>query len=149
MTPRVAGAADEAAPARPPRSSRDSFLAFVAALSGVYDIGVGAALLLARPQLERVFGIPAPVPPIHSDLNAIFLLAVGIGYVLPWRDPVGYRGYMWVMGPFLKGGGALAFILDYAFRHSPAMFLLFAASDGSLALLTLIALLAAARPRTS
>ncbi len=67
--------------------------------------------------------------------------------MLPWRDPVGYRGYLWVMGPLLKGGGALAFILDYVFRHSPAMFLLFAASDGTLAVVTLWALLATRRPR--
>ena len=45
------------------------------------------------------------------------------------------------MGPMLKGAGAIAFLLDYAFRGSPASFLLFAASDGALALLTLWALL--------
>jgi hypothetical protein len=48
---------------------------------------------------------------------------------------------MWVMGPFLKGAGAAAFILDYFYRGSPASFLLFAASDGTLALVTLFALL--------
>ena len=56
---------------------------------------------------------------------------------MPWRDPARHRGYMWVMGPLLKGAGAAAFLLDYAFRGSPASFLLFAASDGTLALLTL------------
>ena len=71
----------------------------------------------------------------------IFLIAVGAGYYLPWRDPARYRGYLWIMGPLLKGAGALAFLLDYAFRGSPASFLLFAASDGALALLTLWALL--------
>jgi predicted ATP-grasp superfamily ATP-dependent carboligase len=45
------------------------------------------------------------------------------------------------MGPLLKGGGAFAFLLDYAFRHSPASFLLFAASDGVLAAITLWLLL--------
>ena len=47
---------------------------------------------------------------------------------------------MWVMGPFLKGAGAIAFLLDYLLRGSPASFLLFAASDGALALVTLWAL---------
>jgi hypothetical protein len=47
---------------------------------------------------------------------------------------------MWVMGPGLKGGGAAAFVLDYLLRNSPRSFLLFAASDGALALLTLAAL---------
>ena len=50
------------------------------------------------------------------------------------------------MGPMLKGAGAIAFLLDYAFRGSPASFLLFAASDGALALLTLWALLSQSRP---
>jgi hypothetical protein len=47
---------------------------------------------------------------------------------------------MWVMGPLLKGAGAALFIIDYLLRGSPASFLLFAASDGALALLTLYAL---------
>ena len=44
------------------------------------------------------------------------------------------------MGPGLKGAGAVAFLADYFVRHSPASFLLFAASDGILAVLTLAAL---------
>jgi len=45
------------------------------------------------------------------------------------------------MGVALKGAGAAAFLLDYFVRaRSPASFLLFAASDGTLALLTVIAL---------
>ena len=45
------------------------------------------------------------------------------------------------MGPILKGAGAAAFTLDYLLRGSPKSFLLFAASDGALAALTLYALL--------
>jgi hypothetical protein len=71
----------------------------------------------------------------------MFLVAVAAGYLLPFRDPRAYRGYMWVMGPLLKGGGALIFVLDYLFRGSPQAFLLFAASDGALALVTLWALM--------
>ena len=40
-----------------------------------------------------------------------------------------------------KGAGAAAFLLDYAFRGSPASFLLFAGSDGLLALVTLVVLM--------
>ena len=123
-------------------------LSTVAAISGVYDILIGLSLLLAREQLTAVFGVPRPQPPIHADLNAIFLLAVGLGYLLPWRDPQRYRGYLWVMGPWLKGAGAFAIVLDYALRHSPASFLVFAASDGTLALVTLWALLSSASTST-
>jgi len=48
--------------------------------------------------------------------------------------------YLWVMGPLLKGAGALAFILDHFMRGSPRSFLLFAASYGALALWTFWAL---------
>jgi hypothetical protein len=113
----------------------------VAAISGLYDTVVGALLLFASAWLARVFGVPPASPPIFSDLNAIFLLSIGIGYYLPFSDPVRYRGYLWVMGPVLKGAGALIFILDYLLRGSPRSFLLFAASDGTLALVTLYALL--------
>ena len=92
--------------------------------------------------LASLFGVPPASPRIFSDLNGLFLLAVGLGYYFPWRDPVRYRGYMWVMGPLLKGAGALTFILDYVMRGSPRSFLLFAASDLTLALLTLVALCA-------
>lgn len=116
-------------------------LATIAAISGVYDVSVGVAMLLLRGQMAAWFGVALPVPPIHADLNGVFLLAVGIGYLLPYRDPLAHRGYLWVMGPFLKGLGAMVFIADYFVRHSPASFLLFAASDGTLALLTLWALM--------
>jgi hypothetical protein len=112
----------------------------IAAISGLYDFLVGAFLLLAAGRMAALFAVPPANPPIFSDLNAIFLMAVGIGYALPWHDPERYRGYLWVMGPVLKGAGAAAFLLDYFFRGSPRSFLLFAASDGVLALVTLLAL---------
>jgi hypothetical protein len=97
----------------------------------------------------QLFGVPPPQPPIHADLNGIFLLAVAAGYLIPYREPqsAGGRAYLWVMGPLLKGGGAVAFLLDYALRQSPASFLLFAASDGTLAALTLWALLTSSAAR--
>jgi hypothetical protein len=121
-------------------------VASVAAISGLYDFVVGAFLLFAGDTLASVFGVPPASPPIFSDLNGLFLVTIGIGYYLPWREPERYRAYMWVMGPLLKGAGAAAFLLDYFLRGSPASFLLFAASDGTLALLTLYALLG--RPRS-
>lgn len=115
-------------------------LSILAAVSGLYDIVVGAFLLFGADRLAALFGVPPANPRIFSDLNALFLIAVGAGYYLPWRDPVRYRGYLWVMGPLLKGAGAALFIFDYVYRGSPTSFLLFAASDGALALATSIAL---------
>jgi hypothetical protein len=116
-------------------------LSRIAAISGLYDGIVGALLLSAPAWLAATFGVPPASPRIFSDLNGLFLLAVGAGYYLPWRQPDKYRSYLWVMGPCLKGAGAALFVLDYALRDSPRSFLLFAASDGVLAALTLYALL--------
>ena len=96
-------------------------LSFVAGISGLYDLIVGAFLLLAADSLASLFGVPAANPRIFSDLNGLFLIAVGAGYYLPFKDPVRYRGYLWVMGPLLKGAGAAAFVLDYVFRGSPVL----------------------------
>ena len=82
------------------------------------------------------------MPEIHAKLNGLFLLAVGAGYWLPYRDPTRHRAYLWLMGPMLKGAGAAVFLADYYINNSPASFLLFAASDGALALWTLAALMA-------
>jgi len=124
-----------------PASGRDRLLSAIAGISGVYDILLGLAMLAGREALATLFAVPAPQPPIHADLNGLFLLAVGLGYAMPWRDPQRYRGYLWVMGPVLKGVGAAAFVLDHFLRGSPAAYLAFAATDGTLALITLLALL--------
>ena len=114
----------------------------IAAVSGIYDALVGVTMLAGRPLLSRLFAVALPQPPIHADLNGIFLLAVAAGYLIPYREPdsAGGRAYLWTMGPLLKGAGALTFIVDYYVRHSPPAFLLFAVSDGTLALVTLWAL---------
>lgn len=112
----------------------------VAAVSGLYDVALGAVMLAGRGLLTALFDAPAPTPPIHADLNGLFLLAVGLGYVLPFRSPDRYRGYLWVMGPFLKGFGCLAFVADHVLRHSPPAYLAFAAADGALAVATFWAL---------
>lgn len=117
-------------------------LRLIALVSGIYDILVGVSLTAGRPLLMSLFQLPAPVPPIHADLNALFVTTVGIGYWWPYRDPVRFRWYLWLMGPVLKGAGAAVFVLDALLRGSPRSFLLFALCDGALALWTLYALMA-------
>lgn len=112
----------------------------VAGVSLVYDLSVGVTLLAAPGSLASVFGARLPDPILFVKLNAIFLIAVGLGYLQPLRDPDAHRAYLWIFGVLLKGAGATVFIVDYYTAGSPASFLLFAASDGLLALATLIAL---------
>ncbi len=121
----------------------------VSALSAAYDILLGLSLLLLRAQLTAWFGVLAPSPAIHADLNGLFAVAIGLGYLLPLADPRRYRGYLWVMGPGLKGVGALWFVADHLLRASPAAYLLFAAADGALAAATLAALLATRGSRSA
>jgi hypothetical protein len=113
----------------------------VSLVSGLYDFVVGAVLLFGTNWFAATFGVAPPVPVIHAKLNAIFLLCIGIGYWLPYQDPARYRAYLWIMGPLLKGMGAAAFLIDYFVNDSPRSFLLFAASDGVLAVWTLAALM--------
>jgi hypothetical protein len=127
------------------RTSTLRRLTVVAAVSGIYDVALGLGLFFGRSALQATFTLPAPIPPIQADLNALFAIAIGVGYVLPYRDPEAYRGYLWVMGPFLKGVGSAAFLADHLARHSPTAFLLFSATDGALALVTLWALLSTRR----
>ena len=112
---------------------------WVAAVSLIYDAFAGVMMTAGRSLFSRLFDLPVPVPPIYAELNGVFLLAVAAGYTIPYRHPESPAGrtYLWVMGPFLKGAGALTFVLDYARRRGPASLLLFAATDAALAVLTL------------
>ena len=58
-----------------------SFVRWVAAVSGMYDIAVGLCLLLAADRFAALFGVAPARPPIFADLNGLFLLAVGVGKV--------------------------------------------------------------------
>ena len=116
-------------------------LSIVAGISLVYDVSVGLVLLASPGSLASWFGARLPDPILFVRLNAIFLIAVGLGYLQPLRNPEAHRAYLWIFGPLLKGGGATIFLADYFGGGSPASFLTFAASDGALALATLLALL--------
>jgi len=116
-------------------------LSVVAGVSLVYDTSVGLVLLAAPGSLASWFGVPLPNPIVFVRLNAIFLIAIGLGYIQPLRNPDGHRAYLWIFGVLLKAAGAAVFLASYAAGDSPSSFLIFAASDGSLALVTLVALL--------
>ena len=109
----------------------------LALASGAYDLLLGLPMLLAAPQAARLFGAPPPVPIVNAWLNGVFALALALGCFWAARDLPARRGYLWVSGVFAKGLGALVFLVDHFLNGSPPAFLLFAATDGALALLTL------------
>jgi hypothetical protein len=109
-------------------------------ISGVYDLLLALPLLLVAPQLAALFGAPAPAPLVNAQLNGVFTLSLAVGYFWAARDVEARRGYLWVAGVLAKGLGAALFVADHFREGSPAAFLLFAATDGTLALLTLVLL---------
>ncbi len=109
----------------------------LALLSGIYDLALALPLLLAPGWVAALAGAPAPVPVINAQLNGLFTLTLAAGYFWAAQAVEERRGYLWVAGVLAKAGGALLFILDQWLRVSPRSFLLFAVSDGCLALLTL------------
>lgn len=116
----------------------------VVVVSGIYDVLLGGALLFALEEVRQLFGTEPPRFPVHANLNGLFALAVGLGYFAILKNLEANRWYIWIMGPVLKGGGALLFVLDFLLRDSPPLFLVFAATDGVLAAVTTVALVATA-----
>ena len=112
----------------------------LALVSGVYDLLLALPMLLAAPFLARLFGAPEPVPLLNAQLNGVFTLTLAAGYFWAAKDVLARRGYFWVAGVLAKGLGASLFVADHFLRGSPSSFLLFAATDGALALVTLAAL---------
>jgi hypothetical protein len=109
----------------------------LALLCGVYDLVLGLPMLLAAPLVARLFGAPEPVPIVNAWLNGVFTLALALGYFWAARDVGARRGYFWAAGVFAKGLGAAVFVVDHFLNGSPPAFLVFAATDGTLALVTL------------
>ena len=118
----------------------------LALVSAVYDLLLALPLLLAPTAVAQLFGAPEPRPVVNAQLNGMFTLTLAAGYFWAARDAEARRGYLWVAGVLAKGLGAALFILDYLLRGSPAAFLLFAATDGTLALVTLALLVKKGAP---
>jgi hypothetical protein len=112
----------------------------LAAVSGLYDLALAAAMLLFARPLASMMGSPPPVPLINAQLNGVFTLALGAGYFWAAADVEARRGYLWIAGVLAKGLGAALFVFDHVQQGSPTTFLLFALTDGSLAVLTAILL---------
>lgn len=113
----------------------------VARISLVYDVALGVALLAAADWVAGLFGMPVPEPRLFVAICGLLLLCVGLGYLPATRHPDRHTAYLWVFGPLLKGCGACIFIMDVFVHGAPQSYLLFAATDGTLAALTLLALL--------
>src|SRR5713101_436473 len=117
----------------------------LALVSGVYDLALAVPMLLFAPAVAVMMGAPPPVPVVNAQLNGVFTLTLAAGYFWAAADIETRRGYLWIAGVLAKGLGAVLFVADHVLRHSPASFLVFVATDGTLAVLTLVLLLRAER----
>jgi len=111
-------------------------LSVIAGISLGYDLTIGLALLAMADRFASLFGVAVPEPRLFVTLTGLCLVCIGLGYLQPMRDPERYRGYLWIFGPALKGAGAIVFIWYFAYGRAPASYLLFAATDGALAVVT-------------
>jgi hypothetical protein len=112
----------------------------LALVSGIYDLLIAIPMLLAPAATAHLFGAPPPVPVLNAQLNGAFALSLAVGYFWAAGDVRSRRGFLWVAGVLAKGLGAALFVADHFSHGSPAAFLLFAVTDGSLAALTLFLL---------
>lgn len=118
----------------------------LAVLGGIYDLALSLPMLLAPELTASWFGAPRPVPVLNAQLNGLFTLTLALGYFWCAQDVEKRRGYLWVAGVFVKLTGAALFIGDHFLRGSPTSFLLFAATDGSIGMVTLAALMWTSKP---
>ena len=121
----------------------------LALIGGVYDLALSIPMLMAPEFTARLFGAPPPVPVLNAQLNGLFTLTLALGYFWCAQDVDARRGYLWVAGVFVKVAGAALFIGDHFLRGSPTSFLLFAATDGSIGLVTLYALMKVSTPSSA
>ena len=112
----------------------------VVLMSMIYDLLLGAVLLGAPDAAARALGVLPISPPLFANLTGLFALSAGLCYGFPLKYPARWKSLLWILGPVLKGGGALLFLADHFLRRSPPVFLLFCVIDGALALWTYIAL---------
>lgn len=119
----------------------------LALVSAVYDLALALPLLVAAPLVARLMGAPEPQPVINAQLNGLFTLTLGVGYLWAAADVEARRGYLWVAGVLAKGLGCVLFVADHLLRQSPSTYLLFAFTDGTLAIVTLALLLKSRRVR--
>ena len=113
----------------------------LAHVSAAYDFALGLPILVAAPAVARLMGAPEPQPLVNAQLNGLFTVTLALGYLWAARDVEARRGYLWIAGVAAKAAGAVLFVVDHFTAGSPATFLLFAATDGTLALVTLALLL--------
>lgn len=125
-----------------PRWIRSLFI--VAAL---YDLVLGAAYLVLYPTLYARFGVALPNHPGYVQLNALFVVIMGIGFWMVANAPVRNRDLI-ALGMLFKAAYAGIVFFYWARGMMPAMWLIWAVCDTLFLLAFLLALRALPRAET-
>ena len=115
-------------------------LRLLAIILSVVNVGLGLLVGSTRGGAFDMVGIPGP-PPFYGDLLAVFLVALGLGFVPAIRNPNTYRFYLWVAGVGVKLVAASLFLRIWFAGVAPAIVLAGSLGDALLGGLTAWALM--------
>ena len=107
------------------------------------DLAFGATILVAPGLAAPWLHLTLPHPRIHLDLNGLFLCALGVLYLLIWRQPRRLAPAA-AVATLLRFAGAALFAAGVATGRAEPVFAGFAVLDLGLALVHLVLLRAAA-----
>lgn len=113
----------------------DSYARLLFSVAAVFNYVVGAAFLLAMPQLAAAIGMhPLPSDPLLIHFGAVLVLVFGWGYQRVAIDPVANRPiiYMGIMG---KSAVVLAGYVDWYLDNTNSAFPMLLLADVLFALL--------------
>ncbi|MFQ5768772.1 MAG: hypothetical protein ACE5ID_12435, partial [Acidobacteriota bacterium] len=109
------------------------------AVGSLYDFLVGAAVLLLPDLLASGLGLPLPADQFYLRFIGVFLLGLGLIYLLPVLDPERYAAVAGLAG-VVRAMGCVFLAGAVGLYHRPGVFLLLAAADGSFAFVHLASL---------
>lgn len=101
-------------------------------VGAVVDLGFGIAILAAAEALAPLMRVTLSTPRVYMDLNGLFLCALGLIYVLIWRQP---RRLVSVAAAatLLRFAGCALFFASVAVGRAEPTFALIGTLDGGLA----------------
>ncbi len=129
---------------RPPSAAslevQSGMLRLLVIIAVVVNVGLGLLVWSTGGAAANMVGLPSPLP-FYGTLLGIFLIATGLAFIPALSDPRPHRFYLWIVGVGVKLIVASLFIRLWALDIAPAIVLIGALGDGTIAVLMAIALL--------
>lgn len=97
-------------------------------VAALYDVVLGAVYLFLYPSLYARFGVALPNHPGYVQLNALFVMIMGVGFAMVAKAPMRNRD-MITLGALFKAAYAGIVFLYWARGMMPSMWLIWAFCD--------------------